>query len=434
MNGNPNALAALMLALANSGGGGGGGSAVLESVLADFAPAYSASDTYSKGEYRVYDRKLYRAKQDIGTAEAFTAAHWELVDVGEVLETLEDGSAHNLTAAKADNLAVIGKDGKVAPLMTEDKIPYNFRPAGGSADIGNRAYDTIVGGTLAWNQLVQNGNFANRDNWDRIAGSANQTVSYQNNTATVTCLTSNATIGIRQNPSPIPTLVNDKVLFNAEVYPSNATHIKFGTYEHNFGISKVSVPANTWTKITRIGTVESGITIAGFPLYVNAAGELSENDTVQIQNVFAIDLTQMFGTAIANYVYGLEQATPGAGVAWFRKLFPKDCYAYDAGSLQSVQAASHDMVGFNAYDHSTGKAVLLGGNQYQITGAYTALSYEDADGNAETVTPDANGLFTTTNNGTLTITGGDGTTTCVHLVWSGYRNGEYEPYDHAPLL
>ena len=28
----------------------------------------------------------------------------------------------------------------------------------------------------------------------------------------------------------------------------------------------------------------------------------------------------------------------------------------------------------------------------------------------------------------LTVTGGDSNTTCVHITWSGYRNGEYEPY------
>ena len=39
----------------------------------------------------------------------------------------------------------------------------------------------------------------------------------------------------------------------------------------------------------------------------------------------------------------------------------------------------------------------------------------------------ADGKFTPTNNGVLTVTGGDDTT-CVHLVWSGYRDGDYEDY------
>ena len=35
-----------------------------------------------------------------------------------------------------------------------DKVPYNFRPSGGDLSIGNREYDKLVGGTLAWNQLL----------------------------------------------------------------------------------------------------------------------------------------------------------------------------------------------------------------------------------------------------------------------------------------
>lgn len=64
-----------------------------------------------------------------------------------------------------------------------------------------------------------------------------------------------------------------------------------------------------------------------------------------------IDLTQMFGSTIADYIYSLEQATAGAGVAWFKKLFPKDYYEYNAGELISVSGLqSHNMVGFNALD------------------------------------------------------------------------------------
>ena len=31
----------------------------------------------------------------------------------------------------------------------EDKVPYNFRKSGGSAEIGNKEIDKIVGGTIA---------------------------------------------------------------------------------------------------------------------------------------------------------------------------------------------------------------------------------------------------------------------------------------------
>lgn len=59
-------------------------------------------------------------------------------------------------------------------------------------------------------------------------------------------------------------------------------------------------------------------------------------------NVF--DLTQMFGTAVADYVY-----QQGAG--YFRKWFSNSRYAYNAGELISVQGLqSRDATGFNQID------------------------------------------------------------------------------------
>lgn len=89
-----------------------------------------------------------------------------------------------------------------------------------------------------------------------------------------------------------------------------------------------------------------------------------------------------------------------------------------------VELTAIKTVGFNAYNNETGTAKLLGGHEYQITGAYTALTYSTG----ETIEPDGNGLFTPAADGVLTVTGGNATNTCVHLTWSGYRNGDYEPY------
>ena len=89
----------------------------------------------------------------------------------------------------------------------------------------------------------------------------------------------------------------------------------------------------------------------------------------------------------------------------------------------SVKTSAHKIVGFNAYDSRTGKAKVVGGNIYQITGAYMAISMNDV-----AITPDTNGYFTPSESGEMTVTGGDATTTCVHLKWDGERDGEYEPY------
>lgn len=44
--------------------------------LSDIAPAYSASATYSVGDYCVYNGAFYKCSTAITTAEPWTAAHW----------------------------------------------------------------------------------------------------------------------------------------------------------------------------------------------------------------------------------------------------------------------------------------------------------------------------------------------------------------------
>ena len=92
----------------------------------------------------------------------------------------------------------------------------------------------------------------------------------------------------------------------------------------------------------------------------------------------------------------------------------------DDGALLNFNGTGLKTVGFNAYND--GEAFVLGGKQYQITGNYSSLTM-----NGATITPNSSGIFTPSADGTLTVTGG-GDNTCIHLVNTGYRNGEYEPY------
>ena len=61
------------------------------------------------------------------------------------------------------------------------------------------------------------------------------------------------------------------------------------------------------------------------------------------------DLTQMFGSTIADYVYNLEQSTAGSGIAWLKSygFFTKDYYAYNVGALTSVNVSGKRVVGKN---------------------------------------------------------------------------------------
>ena len=81
--------------------------------------------------------------------------------------------------------------------------------------------------------------------------------------------------------------------------------------------------------------------LAGAKIQIQVLNGVTVNNLVFKPQL--IDLTQMLGSTIADYIYGLEQATAGAGVAFFKALFPNDYYAYNAGELMSVKATAHVM-------------------------------------------------------------------------------------------
>lgn len=179
-----------------------------------------------------------------------------------------------------------------------------------------------------------------------------------------------------------------------------------------------------------------------------------------VENVMVTDLTLALGTTIANYIYALEQAQAGAGVAFLRNngFMLKDYYAYNAGSLESVLTSGHRTVGFNQWDEvwevgnidpTTGSLIASTTNirsknlipvipnttYYAGWGAYFGrvffydanqnyISYVGDIGHEEFVTPSGcqyirfrmYSAYGTTYNHDI----------CINL--SSDRNGEYEPY------
>ena len=302
---------------------------------------------------------------------------------------------------------------------------FNYDTAGGSADIsdGNAEIDKIVGGTVAWNQLFKAVSVLGASDW-RVYDRSKGSISYANGELTYTF----STVCSNQWDNCIcsSNFVKNKnhiLLITQEIYVPKACNVNASYFQGNIP-KAASVGWNRVEIIQKTNESHHGEVKYNFFGISNPSESGYEvGDTYKIKNAMLIDLTQMFGSTIADYIYSLEQSQEGAGVAWFKKLFPLDYYPYDEGTLLNVNPAGIKTVGFNAYDKATGKAELIGGNQYQITGTYTSLSYSTG----EVLTPDSTGCFTPTKTGELTVTGG-GANTCVHLTWSGYRNGDYEDY------
>ena len=172
-------------------------------------------------------------------------------------------------------------------------------------------------------------------------------------------------------------------------------------------------------------------------------------------NVF--DLTQMLGTAVADYVYG-------QGAAFFRKWFGGSHYSYNAGELLSVEGLqSHDMVGFNQWDEEweVGGLTSTGNKNHSLTNRIVSKNYipvlpntsyyfkiDDGakfnrlmafyDANKAFITAQyGNGLFITPQNAYYALFSSTNDTygnvyrndICISLAHNNSRNGEYAPYE-----
>lgn len=344
----------------------------------------------------------------------------------------DDGYYEEMTVGDAEQL--------VATQFVEDNEPYMFRPTGGSSDVGNRAYiDKIVGGTVAWNQLIKQ---------RESPLTSNGVTSTYNTDGTVT-LSGTVTSSYAETYSTI-NLVADHVYLYSNIILANPNNISFLLQPLNLPIVSPVVKNTSNSSRTNYGIsrVTSGTDLTGIKFKANF-----------------FDLTQMFGSTIADYIYSLEQSQAGAGVAWFKKLFPKDYYPYNAGELLSVEGLqSHDTVGFNQWDEEWEVGIIDWEGQnandntrircknyipcidnatyYVATPVGVQLMYYDENKNfiGHQEYSKKNTTFEPMSGSHYMRfylygqSGVDYGTTykndiCINLSWSGYRNGEYEPYE-----
>lgn len=394
--------------------------------VANVAPAFDSSASYSIGDFVIYNSTLYICTNP--HTGAWSASDFEQITVTDELKKKAniDGSYDAMTVGVAKNLESSEK--------IEDKVPYVFRPVPDGA--GNRETDTIIGGTVAWNQLVS-------------SLRANATVNGLTFTNNFPEITVTGTCTVAANYTVMGTL---QLIEN---------HVYIGFIGTNRTSGYGLIVNGKQPPIGSDGVIyKKGEAFLTFNLAVN------EGETLDLSlKPMVFDLTQMFGSTIADYIYSLEQANAGAGVAWFRKLLPKPYYAYNAGELLSVSGLqSHDMVGFNQWDEEWevgGISASTGANVADSTrirsknyiyvvpstayyyGGYTTgelrpVYYDDEKnlvGLGNWAGFSSNRLQITPNNCQymrFVSSPQYGTTynhdICINLSWDGERDGEYEPY------
>lgn len=406
-------------------------------ALAALAPRVTAAE----GDIDALEGRAATAEDDI------TALQTEMDTKANV-----DGYYEELTAGGAETL--------VTDVKVTEQVPYVFRHAGGGASVGTREYDTIVGGSIVSNQLVQNGDFSSGiSNWDGLSAD----ISASDGVLTIAATGEGAIL--RQNLSQtIP--AGHKVICSFDSSSSistTATRIRLynTTDGANAGVVTAALEADKWTHIVGIVSTSRDAN----RVYVSQDRTVAVGDTLQIKNVQVIDLTQMFGAAVADAIYALEQSTAGAGVQVFKRWFPQNYIPYSTGAFKHVTGlTSHNMVGFNQWDEeweqgnidsTTGEnsggdnrirsknyiRVIPGATYYFKRVAAFSLRLYDSEKayiSGENLTtsnlwtcPDGVSYIRFSYGSTSSPrTSYDPTTDpiCINFSWSGTRNGEYEAY------
>lgn len=300
---------------------------------------YDDTKTYEVGDYVTYLGYLYKCKTAVTTAQSFAPAKWDKIDIFTYIKN--DGADYianekTYNALSTNDKTLTGAINEITGIVGSDNAPYVFRQTPFIASQEN--LKSIVGGSVVWNQLVQNGNFADTSNWAVSSG----TFSCANNELTVTA-SSNTTPYLYQHMTFMP---SHKYLLSFEVYcQETASAIAFNAFNKRFE----NVPGGSWQKL--VGVCEQYQNRNDCILYFNYNGQ-NENKITKFRNFIIVDLTAAFNTAIANYAYTIETAEAGSGIAWLKSygFFTKDYYSYSANTIQSVSVSGHKVVGFNQWD------------------------------------------------------------------------------------
>ena len=265
---------------------------------------------------------------------AYTPTNWQTGDIvsSERLNKLEkgvedasvkvDAIEEELGGGGLEDLSVGTADQLLADTGITDKVPYVFRASDHNS---TRLTEKVVGGTIAWNQL---GKYNNGGSGNGITYTLNQDGSISisgTQTATSDFLANGVST----------TGVNGHVIYIGGCPSGGSASTYYArdgwtAAESFFDTGSGSLFKKTYDTVVYQICIKSGTTVT--------------NLTYKPQ---IFDLTQMFGSAVADQILAMETATAGAGVALFKSLFPKSYYAYNAGELMSVNAASHEMTGFN---------------------------------------------------------------------------------------
>ena len=196
-----------------------------------------------------------------------------------------------------DNKSVFGALNEIhngTYIYKENETPYQLRQTPITA---NRCLEKLIGVSCAFNQLVQNGNFASVSNWQY----ANVSLSASDNVLKITA--TNASTNARQCFQMVNTVAGHKYYITTDIKcdKSQLIYLRFGSIS---GSPSKTLDANVWDNINAI--VNASASSTEFNFYIGVNNNLDSGDSYYVRNAMCIDLTACFGSEVADFIYGLE--------------------------------------------------------------------------------------------------------------------------------
>ena len=209
------------------------------------------------------------------------------------------------------------------PDIRRDNQYFTYRESPTPVD-GLAKIKSIKGNTLVWNQLVQNGNFADVSAWNRTT---NVSYTVSGNVATVTTSTDgNNHISQLYNGT-----VGHKYFFTVDYktsYVGNIANLYYGLDNQRIAVD--STGTNNWVTFANIVTAQQDPSTNLFQIRLQCRVASAPS---QFRNCMLIDITQL----------GLDITSPSD----FTSLFPLPYYAYNQGTLLSFMGNGIKTVGKN---------------------------------------------------------------------------------------
>ena len=214
-----------------------------------------------------------------------------------------------------------------------------------------RCYDTVIGASVGENQLI--------------------------NTSANTSTIHGVTFTNNGDGSWTANGENDGTTSTKEI----ATYNHIGGHKYAItGVPNQSSSSTYRMFIDYVGSIYSDKvftynTTATLPVKISIISGYTANNVKFVPQL--IDLTTAFGSTIADYIYSLETATAGSGIAKLREWgFLRGYQAYNAGSIESVEVTGKVVRGFNQWDEEWELgSISTSGNPYSNTSAIRSKNF-----------------------------------------------------------